>query len=140
MKNRRDEDIQKLFTDGQADASGKTDPDFQAYRHLFEALEKAPDFNLSPGFADKVAKKISWRQTVTVFIHQFLLVAVCVVGGIGIGIGVTYYLNTALVTQFFQMANEAKWVIVFAFSLLIIIQFLDKILVRRSGNASSGFL
>jgi hypothetical protein len=140
MKNRRDEDIQKLFTDGQVDASGKTDPDFQAYHYVFEALEKTPEYTLSADFADKLVQKVSWRQTVTVFVRQFLLVAACVVGGIGIGMGVVFYLNTALVIQFLQMANEAKWIIVFGFSLLIIIQFLDKTLVRRSGNASSGFL
>ncbi len=140
MKNRRDEEIQKLFADGQADASRKTDPDIQAYQYVFEALEKEPDFNLSPDFADKLVQKISWRQTVTVFVRQFLLIAACVVGGIGIGIGVVFYLNTALGTEFLKMVNEAKWIIVFASALLIIIEFLDKTFVRRPGNASSGIL
>jgi hypothetical protein len=140
MKNKRDEDIQKLFTEGQADASGKTDPDFQAYQHVFEALEKTPKYTLSADFADKLVQKVRWRQTVTVFVRQFLLVAACVAGGVGIGMGVVFYLNTALGTEFIKMANEAKWILVFASALLIIIQFLDKTLVRRTGSASSGLL
>ena len=143
MKNMRDEDIQKLFTERQThkqpDTSGKNDPDFQVYRHLFDALETAPDYTLSADFADKVVQKISWRQTVQVFVRQFLLVAACVAGGIGIGIGATYYVNTALGAQFLQMADQAKWILVFAFALLVIIQFLDKVLVQRQHKISSRF-
>jgi hypothetical protein len=133
MKNMRDEDIQKLFTEEQAhkkpDTSGKSDPDFQVYRYLFDALETDPDYSLSADFADKMLQKISWRQTVKVFVRQLLLVAACVTGGIGIGIGVTYYVNTALGTQFLQMADQAKWIIVFGFAIFIIIQFLDKLFI-----------
>jgi hypothetical protein len=54
--------------------------------------------------------------------------------------GVVFYLNTALGTEFIKMANEAKWVLVFASALLIIIQFLDKVLVKRPGSTSSHIL
>lgn len=145
MKPMRDEDIQKLFAEGKThkktDISGKNDPDFQVYHHLFDALETAPDYTLAADFADKVVQKISWRQTVKVFVRQFLLVAACMVAGVGIGIGATYYVNTTLGTEFLQMANEAKWIIIFAFAVFTFIQFLDKLFVRKRGyDLSSHYL
>ncbi len=135
MKHMSDEELQRLIEEGMGsrknDASDKANPDFQAYEHIFNALETDPDFALSADFADKIVQKISWRQSIRVFVNQFLLVAACVVGGIGISIGAIYYVNTDLGTQFLQMMNEAKWILFFGFALLIIIQFIDKIFIRR---------
>lgn len=135
MKPMRDEDLQKLFTEGNAyqkeEPSDRNNQDFHAYRHLFDALETEPEYDISVDFADKLVQKIGWRQTVNVFVRQLLLVAACVVGGFGIGIGTTYFLDATLGVEFLQMANQAKWVVVFGCTLFTIIQFLDKQFVRK---------
>jgi len=143
MKHMSDEELQRLIEEGMGsrknDVSDKANPDFQAYGHLFNALETDPDFALSADFADKIVQNISWRQSIRVFLNQFLLVAACVLGGIGIGLGAIYYVNTDLGAQFQHMMNEAKWILFFGAVLLIIIQFVDKVFIRRPNRVSSSF-
>jgi len=129
MKN-WEEELQQNIESGQSEDNG---PDAQAYRAVFDALRKEPEYTLPPAFARKVMQKIEIRQKQRFSFWEVRLVAL-----------VAFLMITALIVTLYLTGTKPSWsvlngvrpywgFIVFAVSFVGLLHWLDrKFIIRKA--------
>jgi hypothetical protein len=123
--NIHDEELQDKILSGMADDSR----DGVAYKKIFHALTSEPDFNLPVHFADKVIREIEAKEEKSVAREMYWLAAGIFTLSVGAVIG-------ALLSGFKPSFGAYKFLasypglIGFGLALIVLIQWLDKKLVR----------
>jgi hypothetical protein len=123
--NIHDEELQDKVLSGMADDSR----DGVAYKKIFHALTSEPDFNLPVHFADKVIREIEAKEEKSVAREMYWLAAGIFTLSVGAVIG-------ALLSGFKPSFGAYKFLasypglIGFGLALIVLIQWLDKKLVR----------
>ena len=135
MNELNDEKIQQLLEKGLS-PSGEDMPltaseDFKAYKLLFDALEKEHPTGLSPRFAASVTGKIKAKENRRQDIKLHLLVIVLLITGIAGAYFSLIMLNKEYAAQLITTLDNSKWILLFVLSVIGIIQFLDKKLVKN---------
>ena len=124
-----DEKLQHDFETGKI-SHHEENPDTNAYRHVFRALEKEPMLRLSGSFSDKVIQKLESRNT-SVLADYFWL-------AFGIFLSVLALLIAVAMTGFklnfgfLSAMSSYKGLFIFAVVLMAALHFLDKKLLRSA--------
>jgi sterol desaturase/sphingolipid hydroxylase (fatty acid hydroxylase superfamily) len=127
MKN-WEEALQQNIESGQ---SGDNGPDAQAYRAVFEALQKEPEYTLPPAFARQIMQKIEIRQKQRLSIREVRAVALAMFLMVA-ALGFTIYMTG--VKPALGVLNGVKpyWgFIVFALSFIGLLHWLDRRFIIR---------
>lgn len=117
----KDEDIQKKFLAGTPDDS----VDGVAYKKVFHALSKEPDFNLSINFADKVIRQMESKEAKSTA-HEMRWLAA------GIFLLFIGAIVAAILSGFrpsfgaFKFWASYPGLFVFSLTFILLIQWLDK--------------
>jgi hypothetical protein len=121
---------EKLQNEAEAGKGGK-DLEARAYRKVFDALSKEPEYTLPPSFADKVVMMVQAETTRKASGLEILLAV----------IGILFLLLTLgiaiLVLQFkpdfgfLEGAEKFKGLFIFGMVFILLLQWLDKMLVRK---------
>jgi hypothetical protein len=127
MKKMSDDELQQ-WLDGKPSIPGNVSPndDAEAYRNLFEALDKEPEKGLSYNFAAKVTRKINVEQKKNNEIKLNLIAAAIFMALIAVAFG----LLTGLKTDAIAKLSPYKWVFIFSPIAFITIQYFDQKLVK----------
>ena len=134
MKKLTDEEIQKLFeisSDEDLPVAESIEEDAKVYELLFQELKKEPSIHLHAHFAEMVTQKV-WveKKSYAVFNVQTLL-WLSISAALILSILVVFYVYAAFVTQSLSTLLNFKWILLFAVSMILLIELGDKYLVRR---------
>jgi Na+/glutamate symporter len=129
MKEMNDDELQQ-WLDGKPTIYGNVSPndDAEAYRNLFEALDKEPEKGLSYNFAVKVARKITAEQKRNNELKLNLIAVAIIMALVALACGLLTLLKTDIITKL----PPYKWVIVFGPIVFIGIQYFDQKLVKSN--------
>jgi len=122
-----DEELQELFEAGRLE-KGK---DSFAFQKVYDALNKEPEHHLPAGFADRIVKLLEQKQATKSGRVELVL---AVVGGI---FTILTLVIAVIMTNFkanlgfLNGVSSYKGVILFGFAFVILLQWLDKIVVRK---------
>jgi hypothetical protein len=135
MNDLNDEKIQQLLEKGLPpsgeDMSLAASEDFKAYKLLFDALEREPSAGLSLRFAATVTGKIKAKENRRQDIKLHLLVIVLLITGIACAYFSLIMLNKEYAAQLITTLDNSKWILLFTLSVICIVQFLDKKLIKN---------
>jgi hypothetical protein len=128
MKEMSDDELQQ-WLDGKPFIPGNVSPndDAEAYRNLFEALDKEPDTGLSYNFAAKVARKIAAEQKRNNELKLNIIVAAIFITVISTAFGLLTVFSKVTITSL-----PYKWLLIFIPVIFIAIQYLDQKLVKSN--------
>ena len=124
MEDNWEEDLQRSL---ERDIPGSADKDSQAYRLVFDALQREPEFQLSAKFSDNVLQRLAVARGR----DQYTWFAIVILGFV-IAAGVSIAL-TGFRPDFGFLRHISKYSGLFAFGAVFIIflQWVDKKLVRE---------
>ncbi len=123
-----EEEIQNKLMKGEY-PKGLSESEINSYRHVFHALSKEQVYDLEPDFADRVVDRLATRAE-TSFPHETLWFILSI-AGVGIALAVTLYLTEFKIDLSFLNIFSGYWMFfVFGVALVVIIQIIDKKLVR----------
>jgi sterol desaturase/sphingolipid hydroxylase (fatty acid hydroxylase superfamily) len=128
MTNWEDE-LQQNIESGQPVDNG---PDAQAYRAVFEAIQKEPEYVLPPGFARRVMQNIEIREKRWLSVREVRAVALAVFLMIA-ALAVTIYMTGVKPALGILNQVQPYWgFILFAISFVALLNWLDrKFIIRR---------
>jgi len=127
MKN-WEEELQQNIESGQPGDNG---PDAQAYRAVFDALQKEPEYALPPAFARRVMQRIEVRQKQRFTLLEVRAIAAAAFLMVAV-LAVSIYMTG--VKSALGVLTEVKpyWgFIVFAVSFIALLHWLDRRFVTR---------
>jgi FtsH-binding integral membrane protein len=105
-------------------------PDTQAYRQVFQALEKTPRYALPDTFADKMLRKIEQKEQRSLRITYAWLVAgiVLLTGG---GVAAVVMTGFQFEAGFLRGMADYKGLLAFGVAFVLFLHWLDKRLIHR---------
>src|SRR5689334_5997988 len=133
MKN-WEEELQQNIESGQSTDNG---PDAQAYRTVFDALQKEPQYALPAGFARRVMQKIEIREKRRLSFRERRAVALAVFLMV-IALAVTIYMTGVKPALGVLNGVSPHWAfIVFAISFIGFLHWLDRRFIAGKPTAKS---
>lgn len=126
--NTYEEEFQKDVEAGRIPPSEGIDA--RAYHTVFRALQREPDFALPPGFAARVASRISAQKEKGTSTDYFWFGAGIFVLTIAF-VGTILYTGFSLDFGFLKGMSDYKGLVVFGIAFIIFLNFLDKKLVKE---------
>lgn len=131
MKKLTDEEIQKILEEQQFEHPEADSQDLHTYKLLFDTLRKPPEGSVSLRFADRVARRAfaeaEQRQQKRLWLWQLLtLIIVLPLAAVLI---LLYQPQAA--QELFAYLYKLRWIITFAISMFLLIQWADYSLLRK---------
>ncbi len=96
---------------------------------LEKSLRVEPGFQLSPGFAQMVTASVMRTDQLRNDIREYIYLTSVIISLLSVAAGLYYYLDRALMTQFFTFISENVFPVILAVFLLNFILFADKVLL-----------
>ena len=128
MKEMNDDELQQ-WLDGKPSIHRKVplNDDAEAYRNLFEALDKEPESGLSYNFAAKVARKITIEQKKNNELKLNIIVAAIFIAVISTAFGLLTVFAKVTITGL-----PYKWLLICIPVIFIAIQYFDQKLIKSN--------
>jgi len=135
MKKLNDEEIQRLLEHNLAEAGRKDIPaddnDLQMYQLLFTELAKEPQVQLKINLSEEVVRRIQIRKDAKEAFRYYVAVTAIIIIGFIYACIAAFTFNPDTVTMAFTIILKYKWILIFTLISFLIIQLLDKTLVKR---------
>lgn len=109
----------------------QADPDAQAYRRLYEALDQPPTGSLPENFADRVVAQVALRPQAAY--HPLLWTAAAVVLSLLLSALAVYYTDTVFFKSMTSQLLRTKEVIAFSGAAFALVQLADRWLIKKAG-------
>ena len=132
--NIHDEEMQKNLESGQPAAGDEVD--VKAYRHVFDALRKEPEFVLPHAFANRVVRALVQQQTQKTTVREYVWF------GVGILLLLIACITAIVLTDFkfsfgaFSALKSYKGLFLFAAVFITLLHLLDKRVLRHKRTAN----
>ena len=130
--NAYEEELQKKIEEGKTPQGDELD--VKAYREVFRALKKEPEYSVSPGFIDRIVMRVeekrskdSSRDMFWFGAGIFLMVVALIVAIAFTG----FKINAGFLTNM----SEFKGVIIFGIAFIAFLNWVDKRLIRHKNIA-----
>ncbi|WP_259070051.1 hypothetical protein HDF24_24595 [Mucilaginibacter sp. X4EP1] len=129
MKEMSDDELQQ-WLDGKPSIHGNVPQidDAEAYRNLFEALDKEPEKGLSYNFSAKVARKIKTEQKKNNELKLNLIAAAIFMALLAFACGLLSLFKVDIITKL----PPYKWIFIFGPIAFIAVQYFDQKLVKSN--------
>ena len=135
MKVLSDEEIQQMLEHKKYTIKEALSPDQQkeidAYNFLFRELKKEPVGGLSYSFSAKVVAKIEAKKSLRSDVKVYVFAAIFLILSITGTYFLSKYVEHPFNSRFINMILPYKWILIFVSVILVLIQYLDQILIKR---------
>jgi hypothetical protein len=122
-----EEELQKRIESNKS--LSESDVDTKAYRQVFRALEREPEFSLPPSFADKVLSRIEQKKSGSLSNEYFWLIMGLVLSVVVFGITLVVA-DFKMTFGFLNAVSSYKGLFIFGLLFIFLFQYLDKKLIR----------
>lgn len=133
MKELSDEEIQKMVEAGMNEGQfGENEAEsIQAYAILFDGLKSKPTEVLRADFADSVVQKIENRKSIFDSLKFYFLILILITIFFAVALATFIFAEVPFAQQVIIYLEKYKEEIVFAVTVILVIQILDKLLIRN---------
>jgi hypothetical protein len=98
-----------------------------AYKMVFEALKKEPEFHVSLPFADRIISKIEKKEEQRIFRWMWFGIFCCVIAA-GVAIALT---DSMWSTGVFTFLSSYSGLVIFAVAFILLLQWVDKKVINK---------
>lgn len=125
-----EEELQKQIERGTGEPSSA---DAESYRRVFSSLRRETDFHLSPGFADKVMKKVEYLRSKEASRERWWFFGGIFIFLIGLVVALTQIEFKPGVGVYTFVAGY-KGLLLFGVAFILLLNYLDKKFIRPLKN------